>query len=107
MGGVGFRSMSEMAIYRQLLLPRDLGSAAGQTEDKDVTLHDCGVMKYTRSLGQSRIPDNVLRGRARRIKPASPVLPSARSFVAQRGERIDLGCAASGDIAGQHRNTSQ
>jgi hypothetical protein len=30
-----------------------------------------------------------------------------RSFVAQRGERIDLGCAASGDIAGQHRNTSQ
>jgi hypothetical protein len=39
-----------MAIYRQVILPRDLRPAAGQTEDKDVTLHDCGVMKYTRSL---------------------------------------------------------
>jgi|GEM_PF-1056271 hypothetical protein len=38
-----------MAIYRQLLLRRDLRPAAGQIEDKDVTLHDCGVMEYTRS----------------------------------------------------------
>ena len=62
------------------------------------------VMDYTRSLGQSGIVDNALRGRARRIKLGPP---SARLFVAQRGERIDLGCAASGDVAGQHRNTSQ
>lgn len=48
--------MSDMGICRQLLLSRDLRPAAGQTEDKDVTLHDRGVMKYTRSLGQSRIP---------------------------------------------------
>ena len=57
--------LSVMAICRQLLLPRDLRPAAGQTEDedKDVTLHDCGVMKYTRSLGQSRIPDIANRRR--------------------------------------------
>jgi hypothetical protein len=62
-------TLLEMGIHRQLLLPGDLRPAAGQTEDKDVTLHGCGVMKYTRSLGQSRIPDNVLRGRARTTRP--------------------------------------
>jgi len=35
-----------MAMLRQLLLPRDLRPAADQIEDKDVTLHDCGVIKY-------------------------------------------------------------
>ena len=46
---LGGNSSCEMAIYRQLLLRRDLRPAAGQIEDKDVTLHGCGVMEYTRS----------------------------------------------------------
>src|SRR2546430_17361604 len=38
--------VGEMVMLRQLLLPRDLRPAADQIEDKDVTLHDCGVIKY-------------------------------------------------------------
>ena len=59
MGGVGFRSMSEMAIFTSYSCRVICGRLPAQTEDKEwLPLHDCGVMKYTRSLGQSRIPDN-------------------------------------------------
>jgi hypothetical protein len=64
-----------------------------------------------RRLGHREEAENFYRALAgQKVRvgmEASGHAPSARSFVAQRGERIDLGCAASGDIAGQHRHTSQ